>query len=108
MAVPRVPNMVDIGGFHIKPPKGLPPNLQKFLDEAPEGVVYFSMGSALQSSNLATEKREALLRVFSKLKHKVLWKWEDEVLPGRPKNVQIGKWLPQQDILGILKLLMKH
>jgi UDP:flavonoid glycosyltransferase YjiC (YdhE family) len=98
--VPRVPSMVDIGGFHINPPKKLPKDLQEYLDSAKEGVVYFSMGSTLQSINLPVEKREAILRVFSKLKQKVLWKWEDESLPGQPQNVKLGKWLPQQDILG--------
>lgn len=98
-AVPRVPSMIDIGGFHVKPPKKLPQDLQQYLDNAKEGVVYFSMGSALQSVNLPKEKREALLRVFSKLKQNVLWKWEDDDLPGQPPNVKLGKWLPQQDIL---------
>ena len=100
MAVPRVPNMVDIGGFHLKPPKKLPQDLQTYLDEAKNGVIYFSMGSGLQSTNLPVEKRNALVRVFSKLKQNVLWKWESDVLPGQPKNVEVRKWLPQQDILG--------
>ena len=92
--------MVDIGGFHLKPPKTLPQELQKYLDEAKHGVIYFSMGSGLQSTNLPVEKRDALVRVFSKLKQNVLWKWESDVLPGQPKNVKVWKWLPQQDILG--------
>lgn len=97
--VPLVPNMIEIGGYHVYPPKKLPQDLQKFLDEANEGVIYFSMGSNLQSKNMAVEKRDAILKVFSKLKEKVLWKWEDDVLPGQPPNVKLGKWLPQQDIL---------
>jgi hypothetical protein len=63
-------------------------------------VVYFSMGSNLKSADLPVEKRDALLRAFSKLKLKVLWKWEEDVLPGQPKNVKLGKWLPQSDLLG--------
>jgi hypothetical protein len=47
-------------------------------------------------------KRNAFLEVFSKLKQKVLWKWETDTLPGQPKNVMLGKWLPQSDILGEL------
>lgn len=58
------------------------------------------MGSNLKSQNLPIEKREAILKAFSKRKEKVLWKWEDDVLPGQPPNVKLGKWLPQQDILG--------
>ncbi|KAJ8954682.1 hypothetical protein NQ318_011374 [Aromia moschata] len=96
---PSVPCMVDIGGFHISPPKKLPDDLQKYLDNAKEGVIYFSMGSNLKSSQLPEEKREALLKAFGKRKEQVLWKWEEDVLPGKPANVKLGKWLPQQDIL---------
>jgi glucuronosyltransferase len=74
--------------------------LQKYLDDAPDGVIYFSMGSNLQSSQMPEGKRNAFLKVFSKLKQKVLWKWETDTLPGQPKNVKLGKWLPQSDILG--------
>ncbi|CAL8110081.1 unnamed protein product [Orchesella dallaii] len=36
--------------------------------------------------------------VFSKLKQKVIWKWDGD-LPGEiPANVKVAKWLPQQDI----------
>jgi glucuronosyltransferase len=74
--------------------------LQQYLDEAPEGVIYFSMGSNLQSSEMPESKRNVFLEVFSKLKQNVLWKWEADTLPGQPKNVKLGKWLPQSDILG--------
>ena len=98
--VPHVPNMIEIGGFHIKPPKKLPQDLQEFLDGAKDGVIYFSMGSNLRSADLPLEKRNGILKTFAKLKEKVLWKWEEDELPGRPENVKLGKWLPQQDILG--------
>jgi UDP:flavonoid glycosyltransferase YjiC (YdhE family) len=98
--VPYVPNMIDIGGFHVKPPKKLPRDLQEFLDDAENGVIYFSLGSNIKCSDLPPEKLEAFLNTFSKLKQKVLWKWETDVLPGKPTNVKLGKWLPQQDILG--------
>ena len=45
-------------------------------------------------------KRNAFLGAFSKLKQRVLWKWESDTLPGQPSNVKLGKWLPQSDILG--------
>ena len=109
-AVPYVPNMIDVGGFHVKPPKKLPQDLQEFLDSAKEGVVYFSMGSNLKSAELPAEKRDAILRAFSRLKQKVLWKWEDDVFPGQPENVKLSKWLPQQSILAHpkVKLFITH
>jgi glucuronosyltransferase len=75
-------------------------DIKKYIDEAPEGVIFFSMGSNLKSSQLPNEKLRAILEAFSKLKQRVLWKWEDESLPGKPSNVEVAKWLPQSDILG--------
>ena len=54
----------------------------------------------MKSVFLPEQKRQAILNAFSKLKMNVLWKWEDDVLPGQPPNVRLGKWLPQQGILG--------
>jgi glucuronosyltransferase len=73
-----------------------------FIEEAAEGVIYFSMGSGLYSSDMPESKRQAFVEAFSKLKQKVIWKWETETLPGKPQNVKIGKWFPQSDILGQL------
>jgi hypothetical protein len=98
--VPYVPSMIDVGGLHVKTPKKLPTDLQQLLDNAKEGVIYFSLGSNLKSALLPNEKRQILLNTFSKLKETVLWKWEDDTLPGKPANVHIAKWLPQQDVLG--------
>lgn len=98
--VPYVPNMIEIGGFHVNPPKELPSDLQDYLNNAKDGVIFFSMGSNLQSKNIDTNKLNSILRVFSKLKQKVLWKWENETLLNQPKNVKLSKWLPQQDVLG--------
>lgn len=98
--LPLTPNMIEIGGYHVTPPKKLPKELQEFLDNATEGVIYFCMGSNLRSKNLPEDKRKALLKAFSKVKEKVLWKWEDDFLPGQSANIKVAKWLPQQDILG--------
>lgn len=113
-ALPRVPNMIDIAGMHIKKKNQLPENVKQFLDDGKAGVVYFSLGSNLKPSTLPTEKRDALLKAFSKLKQKVLWKWDDDNLPGQPDNVFIGKWFSQVDVLGnfindllIIKLICK-
>lgn len=38
--------------------------------------------------------------VFARLPYKILWKYEVEELPNKPSNVEIRKWLPQQDVLG--------
>ncbi|XP_018563273.1 UDP-glucuronosyltransferase 2B9-like [Anoplophora glabripennis] len=97
-AAPLQPNMKDIGGYHLLPPKPLPKDLQEFLDNAKEGVIVFSMGSFLRSADFSREKKEAVLKVFSRLKQKVLWKYETD-LPEKSDNVKIVSWMPQQDVL---------
>ena len=97
---PYVPNMIEVGGMHInRVPNPLPPNIKDFLDNAKDGVIYFSLGSNIQSTKLPIEKRDALLKTFASFKQKVMWKWEDANLPGKPDNVFIQSWWPQDDIL---------
>lgn len=97
---PYTPNMVEVGGLHInRVPNPLPKDIKEYLDNAKEGVIYFSMGSNIQSTTLPVEKRDALLRTFSQFKQKVMWKWENDNLPGKPDNVFIKSWWPQDDIL---------
>jgi glucuronosyltransferase len=75
-------------------------DLQKFVDEAKDGVIYFSLGSSVRSDHMPEDKRRVFIEAFSELPQKILWKWESAHLPGQPENVKIGTWLPQQDILG--------
>lgn len=108
-ATPLVPNVVEIGGFHIDPPKKLPKDLQEFLDSAKDGAIYFSMGSHIKSTHFSEEKKQIMINAFKKLKLKVVWKFEEE-LPGKPENLLIRKWLPQMDILAHqnIKLFISH
>ncbi|CAH1973547.1 unnamed protein product [Acanthoscelides obtectus] len=96
--VPLQPNIKEIGGHHILPPKELPKDIKDFLDSAKEGAILFSMGSNLKSADFPEDKKKAILKAFSKIKQKVLWKFEAD-LPNKPSNVKIMKWLPQKDVL---------
>jgi len=51
-------------------------------------------------ASLPEETRKMFSNVFSRLKQRVLWKWDNETMPDLPANVKLGTWLPQQDILG--------
>eukprot|EP00091_Calanus_sinicus_P008624 TRINITY_DN20763_c0_g1_i1.p1 TRINITY_DN20763_c0_g1~~TRINITY_DN20763_c0_g1_i1.p1 ORF type:complete len:146 (-),score=48.68 TRINITY_DN20763_c0_g1_i1:130-567(-) len=56
------------------------------------------------------DKKEALLKAFGKLKEKVLMKWESDHLEGKPDNMMVKSFLPQQDLLGHpnLKAFVTH
>lgn len=99
-ALPMVPNMVQIGGYHLEPPKALPGDIQKFMDEAKDGVIYFSMGTNIESSSFDEDTKAFLLRTFGKLKERVLWKWDEQIIEGKSENVWIQKFFPQRDVLG--------
>lgn len=60
----RLTGVIQIGGSHIKPVKPLPNDLKKFLDEAPQGVIYFSLGSVVQSSQLPKEFIKSFLSML--------------------------------------------
>ncbi|XP_023036168.1 UDP-glycosyltransferase UGT5-like isoform X3 [Drosophila willistoni] len=97
---PYSPNMIEVGGMHInRKRQPLPKDIEDFINGAEHGVIYFSMGSNLKSKNLPLEKRQALIETFGKLKQRVLWKFEDTNMPGKPANVFISDWFPQDDIL---------
>ncbi|XP_044733865.1 UDP-glycosyltransferase UGT5-like, partial [Chrysoperla carnea] len=93
------PNVIEISGVHLGKPKPLPSDIQKFISESEHGVIYFSFGSMLLGSSLTDQVKQAFMDAFKELPQRVLWKYENETLPGKPDNVMIRKWMPQFDIL---------
>lgn len=92
--------MVEVGGLQLSPePSPLPAELKKFLDDSKDGAILFSMGSNAKSIYLAEDKIKAIIAVFSKLKQRVIMKWESDKLDGMPANVFVSQWLPQTDVL---------
>ncbi|CAK1594073.1 unnamed protein product [Parnassius mnemosyne] len=88
-----------IAGYHIeKVVKPLPQDLKAIMDNAENGVIYFSLGTGLKSKELPSSIKRGLLQLFANLKQTVIWKLEEN-LPDRPKNVHILQWAPQQSIL---------
>nr|CAD7458383.1 unnamed protein product [Timema tahoe] len=96
---PLLPSVIPIGGLHIRKQGHLNKTLQKFIDESPNGVIYMSMGTSLVGSLMPKENLAALLVVFSKLKQRIIWKWESKHMPDKPDNVKLIEWAPQQEIL---------
>ncbi|CAG5053486.1 unnamed protein product [Parnassius apollo] len=96
----RLPqNYKPIAGFNIDGEvEPLSEDLKVVVDNAKNGVIFFSLGSNMKSKDLSDEVKQILLKVFSELKQVVVWKFEEE-LPNKPQNVHIFKWAPQQSIL---------
>ncbi|XP_068211487.1 UDP-glycosyltransferase UGT5-like [Palaemon carinicauda] len=104
-AIPYVPAVVHLGGIHCQPAKPLPKDLDNWAEASgDDGFIFFSLGTAVRSVDLPESHRQVLIKTFGSLKQRVLWKWDDESIPGMPPNVRVEKWLPQQDILGHPKL----
>lgn len=72
--------------------------LQKFIYEAVDGVIYFSLW-IVNASNLPI--RDTFLKAFSRLSQSVLWKFEYGEIPTTSSNVFTVMWFPQQAILGM-------
>ncbi|XP_042877955.1 UDP-glucosyltransferase 2-like isoform X2 [Penaeus japonicus] len=110
-ARPVVPSVISAGGIHCGPAQPLPKDLEEWVRGAGEdGFIFFSLGSAVIPSDMPEEYRRILVKVFGSLKQRVLWKWDQDDMPDLPSNVRLGKWLPQQDILGhaSLRLFITH
>ncbi|KAK9891159.1 hypothetical protein WA026_013476 [Henosepilachna vigintioctopunctata] len=107
---PYVPNIIPIGGFHIPTSENMPKKFQDFLDSADNGAIFFSLGSNVKSTTLPAKTLQDILKVFSNLPYKIIFKWEDEDIKDRPKNVLISKWCPQNAILAHnnVKLFISH
>lgn len=85
--------------------------IQKWLDFSSEdGAILFSLGSNTKANFLPRDKIDILLRVFSKLKQRIVMKWESDELEGKPANVLISKWVPQDSVLAHknVKLFISH
>lgn len=95
----KTPNILELGGIHIKESRQLDPELKAILDSAKNGVIYVSWGSMIRADTFPVEKRTSLLKTFGTLKQKVLWKWENDTIPDQPENVFIRKWMPQKEVL---------
>ncbi|XP_045536656.1 UDP-glycosyltransferase UGT5 [Papilio machaon] len=109
--VAYLPNIIEIGGIHLSKSDGeLPGDLKQLLDKSTDGVVYMNFGSNVQSSELPLDKKNAFVNVFKRLNQTVLWKWEDENLENKPKNVVTRNWLPQKEIFAHpnVKVFISH
>jgi len=106
---PYPPNVVMVGGIHIKdsvPPLG--PDLQTFLEDVDtkNGFIYVSFGSWVELNETSEHTNTLINSMNSVAKSglKILWKCNLSELKGIHKNILLSKWLPQQSILAHPKI----
>ncbi|XP_055848144.1 UDP-glycosyltransferase UGT5-like [Episyrphus balteatus] len=108
---PLVPSLIEIGGIQIKEePDPLPKDIQEFLDNSPQGVIYFSLGSNACGLHVKETTIKMIFEVLSSLKYNVIWKLDEIQHPGNASNILFKTWLPQDDILPHknVKLFITH
>ncbi|KAL1459346.1 hypothetical protein WDU94_011337 [Cyamophila willieti] len=100
-ARPVFPNTILVGPLHIPDTtKPLPQDLEKWIQGAEKGFIYFSLGSNVRSASLEDKTRSAILATLAKFpEYRIIWKWEEENMDRLPSNVICRKWLPQHDLL---------
>ncbi|XP_068156328.1 UDP-glycosyltransferase UGT5-like [Drosophila tropicalis] len=112
----NVPNLIDVAGMHICFEKEckldpIPEDLQRFMDEAEHGVIYFSMGLEIQMKLIPDCTKQMLFNMFFSLKQRVVWKYDNwESFNNKSDNIFFASYLPQEQILRHpkVKLFITH
>jgi len=96
----NVPNLIEVGGLHLsESPEPCDKELQKFMDDAENGVIYFSMGLDILVKFLPENLQQTLVKSFAKLKQRVVWKNEIFSMPNKSENIYVIEKSPQRHIL---------
>ncbi|KAK7574409.1 hypothetical protein V9T40_011600 [Parthenolecanium corni] len=101
---PNLPNIVNVAGLHFTPPKSLPSNMQKFMDEAEFGVVFLSLGSTVEPSAL-DNLGNIFIQALKNIPQRVIMKWDPKLLQNIPDNVLVQEWIPQNEVLNTADLI---
>ncbi|CAH2108579.1 unnamed protein product [Euphydryas editha] len=98
---PLVPALVEVGGLHLDFQKQhIPKFIENFLNESNDGVILFSFGSHIKTKSLPKYREEIFVNALSKLKQRVIWKYEGSGEEGTlAGNILRVNWLPQYELL---------
>ena len=96
-------SFINVGGMQIaQTPRPLPEDLKSFIENAPNGVILFTMGFIFQPKAVPDSRIQAIFDAFAQLPQNVIMKL-DPLSPDStlkvPKNVLLKSFVPQQDIL---------
>ncbi|KAF6200763.1 hypothetical protein GE061_005208 [Apolygus lucorum] len=109
-AYPKAPHVKEVGGVNMPSPKPLPVEMEKYVENATRGLIYFSMGSMFDFDKFeAHQINDIFARVFSGREEKVFWKGKNEY-EGKFNNILQSAWFPQIDVLAHnkTKLFISH
>ncbi|CAK1552262.1 unnamed protein product [Leptosia nina] len=110
---PLVPALVEVGGLHFNDAQTMPKDLKRVLDNANEGVVYWSFGSMSRIETIPHEKLSQIFTAMSELPQLFLVKMARSLLSNNisvPENVYTMEWIPQYKTLchPNVKLFISH
>lgn len=114
VAQPMPPNLIEVGGIHVKTAvEPLTEDIQTFLDGATDGVIYLSLGSNLELAKLPQQQKRMIADAFSEFaNYRLLIKCtEDFRIPSHDhRSVLIRHWFNQEAILSHpnLKVFVTH
>ncbi|XP_050544296.1 UDP-glucosyltransferase 2-like [Daktulosphaira vitifoliae] len=94
---PFVPNVVEVGGVHIRDTSNTTNEWTEYCDQCSQGVVYVSFGSLLKGNSFPENVKNSFVKAFDKLPYCVLWKYEGDDI--NSERINRSKWMPQQSIL---------
>lgn len=63
------------------------------------GVIILTFGSLVAMNSLPEYVLHALIMSFNQLPQTIIWKYENDCMINKPKNVFIYKWIPQRELL---------
>ncbi|XP_062410401.1 UDP-glucuronosyltransferase 2C1-like [Sardina pilchardus] len=96
---PLLPNFKFIGGYHCKPAKPLPADMEDFVQSSgDDGIVVFSLGSIVK--NITMDKANIIASALGQIPQKVLWRFSGTKPETLAPNTRLYDWLPQNDLLG--------
>lgn len=111
---PLTPNLIEIGGVHVKQTiEPLAEDIQKFLDGAHNGSIYFSLGSNVKLYRLPDASKQMIANALGAFPDvRILIKNEEDFkIPSLdPSNVIVRPWFNQETILAHpnVKLFITH
>ncbi|XP_034156491.2 UDP-glucuronosyltransferase 2C1 isoform X1 [Pangasianodon hypophthalmus] len=96
---PLLPNFKFVGGFHCKPAKPLPKEMEDFVQSSgDDGIVVFSLGTMVKS--LTKERANTIASALGQISQKVVWGYKGKKPETLAPNTRIYEWIPQNDLLG--------